>query len=263
MRFLNFAIDYYVKFVRSYYQLEFNKLREVHETNYSNSLRHPWVVGRCNPAQSAVYTANLAQLSAGETDIAPLNTVVGTVTVTEILNGMIVTGLTVRSGRVERLGPRKYGWATHTVCVNLGGVFTATNFSTQTAMNGAITAVWSDEKPAANTPYGTFTNGIASTMDQGGLSGHGESNNNTFELQFTLTGAKITDFTQNNLGYFFAADVSNSFGDTGAVASALNLRPTLQSAVPEPGTWAMMILGFAGVGFMGYRRKRQGAFRLV
>ena len=27
--------------------------------------------------------------------------------------------------------------------------------------------------------------------------------------------------------------------------------------VPEPSTWAMMILGFAGVGYMTYRRKRQ------
>jgi hypothetical protein len=27
------------------------------------------------------------------------------------------------------------------------------------------------------------------------------------------------------------------------------------SAVPEPSTWAMMILGFCGVGFMTYRRK--------
>jgi hypothetical protein len=26
--------------------------------------------------------------------------------------------------------------------------------------------------------------------------------------------------------------------------------------VPEPSTWAMMILGFGGVGFMAYRRKR-------
>jgi hypothetical protein len=34
--------------------------------------------------------------------------------------------------------------------------------------------------------------------------------------------------------------------------------------VPEPSTWALMILGFAGVGFMAYRRKNQGlAFRIV
>jgi hypothetical protein len=29
------------------------------------------------------------------------------------------------------------------------------------------------------------------------------------------------------------------------------------SAVPEPSTWAMMILGFAGVGFMAYRRRNK------
>jgi hypothetical protein len=32
---------------------------------------------------------------------------------------------------------------------------------------------------------------------------------------------------------------------------------TLITAVPEPSTWAMMILGFAGVGFMAYRRSRK------
>lgn len=30
------------------------------------------------------------------------------------------------------------------------------------------------------------------------------------------------------------------------------------SAVPEPATWAMMILGFFGLGFMAYRRKQNG-----
>jgi hypothetical protein len=30
----------------------------------------------------------------------------------------------------------------------------------------------------------------------------------------------------------------------------------IASAVPEPSTWAMMILGFAGIGFMGYRRRK-------
>ena len=28
--------------------------------------------------------------------------------------------------------------------------------------------------------------------------------------------------------------------------------------VPEPSTWAMMLLGFAGLGFAGYRRARAG-----
>jgi hypothetical protein len=29
--------------------------------------------------------------------------------------------------------------------------------------------------------------------------------------------------------------------------------------VPEPSTWAMMILGFSGVGFMTYRRRGRTA----
>jgi len=32
------------------------------------------------------------------------------------------------------------------------------------------------------------------------------------------------------------------------------------SAVPEPSTWAMMLLGFLGLGFVAYRRKSQMAF---
>jgi hypothetical protein len=31
------------------------------------------------------------------------------------------------------------------------------------------------------------------------------------------------------------------------------------SAVPEPSTWAMMILGFCGLGFMAYRRNQNGS----
>jgi len=30
----------------------------------------------------------------------------------------------------------------------------------------------------------------------------------------------------------------------------------MQSAVPEPSTWAMMLLGFAGVGYMTYCRRK-------
>ena len=34
---------------------------------------------------------------------------------------------------------------------------------------------------------------------------------------------------------------------------------TFSGAVPEPSTWAMMVLGFAGMGFMAYRRKSNSA----
>jgi hypothetical protein len=41
-------------------------------------------------------------------------------------------------------------------------------------------------------------------------------------------------------------------------------RSSFASAVPEPATWAMMILGFLGMGFIGYRRKSLGpSFRIA
>jgi hypothetical protein len=41
-----------------------------------------------------------------------------------------------------------------------------------------------------------------------------------------------------------------------------DIRGFLQaSSVPEPSTWAMMILGFAGIGFMAYQRKNKMALK--
>lgn len=37
----------------------------------------------------------------------------------------------------------------------------------------------------------------------------------------------------------------------------------LTAAVPEPSTWAMMILGFLGIGFVAYRRKSGMALRIA
>jgi PEP-CTERM motif len=40
------------------------------------------------------------------------------------------------------------------------------------------------------------------------------------------------------------------------LTTPFNVEPvSAVTAVPEPSTWAMMILGFVGVGFMAYRRK--------
>jgi hypothetical protein len=42
-------------------------------------------------------------------------------------------------------------------------------------------------------------------------------------------------------------------------SSAVTIHVDIPAAVPEPSTWAMMILGFCGLGFMAYRRKQDGA----
>jgi hypothetical protein len=48
---------------------------------------------------------------------------------------------------------------------------------------------------------------------------------------------------------FYPATSFSNFSVTGDVTSA----------VPEPSTWAMLLLGFAGLGFMAYRRKSKPA----
>jgi hypothetical protein len=45
-------------------------------------------------------------------------------------------------------------------------------------------------------------------------------------------------------------DPSDAFGRNSAAGQF-----TMTAAVPEPSTWAMMMLGFCGLGFMTYRRK--------
>lgn len=48
--------------------------------------------------------------------------------------------------------------------------------------------------------------------------------------------------------------------------SAIIIRgPMVHGSRPEPTTWAMMVLGFGGIGFAGYRasRKAVGSNRLV
>ena len=54
--------------------------------------------------------------------------------------------------------------------------------------------------------------------------------------------------------FFFNLATVGGDGDQMLVTSI-----TAVTAVPEPSTWAMMILGFAGIGFMAYRRKAKNA----
>ncbi|HKO69826.1 MAG TPA: PEPxxWA-CTERM sorting domain-containing protein [Bradyrhizobium sp.] len=72
--------------------------------------------------------------------------------------------------------------------------------------------------------------------------------NHTGTFTLACTGCSTTDTISG---------VSISFGTEGFSVPA-NVR-----AVPEPATWAMMILGFIGVGFVAYRRKNTAAFRFA
>jgi hypothetical protein len=65
---------------------------------------------------------------------------------------------------------------------------------------------------------------------------------------------------QNPGGYIFNFDpIAGNFTSLRFETGQTAFEFAFTAAVPEPSTWAMMILGFAGVGFMAYRRRNQGA----
>jgi hypothetical protein len=71
---------------------------------------------------------------------------------------------------------------------------------------------------------------------------------------FGAQGFALTDqvyFHAQWSNVFSGAEHLGLLGDTA-------VRP-VQTAVPEASTWALMILGFAGVGFMAYRRNSRPA----
>jgi uncharacterized membrane protein len=52
--------------------------------------------------------------------------------------------------------------------------------------------------------------------------------------------------------------VANAINGAGQVVGSGQAVGCSAGAVPEPSTWAMMLLGFAGLGFAGYRRAKRG-----
>jgi PEP-CTERM motif len=75
---------------------------------------------------------------------------------------------------------------------------------------------------------------------------------------FTVNGLTVSDihFHLEGLGSYDGSTWKNPEGG----ASTLYITADFTAAVPEPSTWAMMILGFAGLGFMAYRRKSKPAW---
>ena len=69
-----------------------------------------------------------------------------------------------------------------------------------------------------------------------------------------------------DLSFAFGSETVNLYVLDGADWNVVtDISATAVAAVPEPSTWAMMILGFAGIVVMGAKRRREGgaAFRLV
>ena len=81
-----------------------------------------------------------------------------------------------------------------------------------------------------------------------------------YGLAFTIGGGVLVDLFNNGVG----VHTGINYGGFGVVvANADNALDYVSEGVaastPEPSTWAMMVLGFAGLGFAGYRASRKAA----
>lgn len=98
-------------------------------------------------------------------------------------------------------------------------------------------------------------------------------------ITFTPITSANSDFAGLTASFYFGAGVVSGgsgsgsvpciaagaggygFCTYGALTTATAANPLVIAtiaSVPEPSTWAMMILGFSAVGFMAYRRRNQG-----
>jgi PEP-CTERM motif len=104
-------------------------------------------------------------------------------------------------------------------------------------------------------------NGIADTIT--GLSSYASADNLLFFPNAPFIDSRGISFSTVSSGDFnvynvadnrIVSSLNNPLGIPDGL-NQINFQVTAVAAVPEPSTWAMMILGFAGIGFMAYRRK--------
>ena len=127
----------------------------------------------------------------------------------------------------------------------------------------SILAVSSTENAAVRTVFGSpspdFVDRGTVTYDANILGGYGTflrptdipfSNGNNF------LGLIVTSSGQNYYGFVYSTNtIINSYGFESSPNTAITATTAVPAAVPEPATWAMMILGFAVVGAAMRRRK--------
>jgi hypothetical protein len=150
--------------------------------------------------------------------------------------------------------------------VGLPSVTFTTSISAPTILQGSLDtlSVSIGQTPAANATLGA---GLSGTLEF--FAGDGQFF--TVNLGGVFSGTFTHAFTYGASGIYIpsfdfegrtseAANSGFTVPNDQSISHLGNFAPvTVTPSVPEPSTWAMMILGFAGIGFMAYQRKNKMA----
>jgi hypothetical protein len=177
----------------------------------------------------------------------------GTVTVTENANGTLTFVETLLNGYRIHGGNSNHDAFAFTIALdpNLAVTGLTSGFTTEQLTSGT-----GQSEP----PFGTFQTAIVC----GSACGNGYAGGFSGQLTFTVGRTDSTALSLSSLlsntymgqQIYFTSDLVNADGLTGNVGATLVNTPS----VPEPATWAMMLIGFGatGVAMRRTRRPKQG-----
>ena len=102
--------------------------------------------------------------------------------------------------------------------------------------------------------------GFGSFVMNGSVQVYGGSDVQSIELSTQMTGQPIGSASVYFDPFFF---IDPNFANANQYSLLFSSEIGNVSPVSEPSTWAMMILGFFGIGFTAYRRKSKPTFRFA
>lgn len=191
-------------------------------------------------AQAALEKLTI-QLDDYTTAVAPAGETLATVTVTDLLGG----GVSVDVALDQATYFAATGGPHITFGFNLDKVI---DFSDLTFTNPSSSDFTFETSKDAGPTFGKFSAGIDGTWN-------GTSNHFAGPIEFNITGVSVANFVVNTKDYWAIADVLGATG-TGEVGGNVAI---VRPALPEPSTWAMLLLGFGGLGFASYRKAKRNA----
>jgi hypothetical protein len=176
------------------------------------------------------------------------------------------SGIQARSGTFSDQGLRFDNFFLNTIAGNFSpnGVKNGTNFLIFDSANDPLTVSTSDKSAFSLSSldlglsyYASFSPAIAT------ITGY-FANGGTITRDVSLNSSSFKSFSFSGFIDLSSVTVTTTSPGYTGYAALDNVNFTeFTAAVPEPSTWAMMMLGFAGVGLMTYRRRNNTAMLRV